>query len=215
MGGFFRSFLPILQKYKFEAVFISLAAIISLISIVIFVKQNEPPKKEEIVFQNNSENDKSQPKKITVDIEGSIEKPGVYKVSSGTRLNEIVKLAGGLSKQADQNFFARNFNQSQLVSDQEKIYIPSKLEITQGLFSENQKVLNSLTSSSQTNTSQANLVDINSASPDQLDSLPGIGPVTASKIIDSRPYSTIDDLLNKKVVSNSVFEKIKSLITAE
>ena len=47
---------------------------------------------------------------------------------------------------------------------------------------------------------------------DQLDTLPGVGKVTAGKIIQNRPYASIDDLLNKKIVGKSVFEKIKDLV---
>ena len=56
-------------------------------------------------------------------------------------------------------------------------------------------------------------VNINIATLAQLEELPGIGPVTASKIISDRPYQTVDDLLNKKIVGKAIFEKIKDLIS--
>ena len=55
-------------------------------------------------------------------------------------------------------------------------------------------------------------VNINTASQSDLESLPGIGPVTASKIISDRPYQIVEDLVNKKAVSKAVFEKIKDQI---
>ena len=57
------------------------------------------------------------------------------------------------------------------------------------------------------------LININNASESELDSLPGIGKVTAQKIISGRPYQTIKELKTRKIVGNSTFEKIKNLIS--
>lgn len=62
-------------------------------------------------------------------------------------------------------------------------------------------------------TATTSLVDLNSATADQLIPLPGIGTVTAKAIIAGRPYVTIDDLVTKKIVSKSQFDKFKSLVT--
>jgi competence protein ComEA len=59
----------------------------------------------------------------------------------------------------------------------------------------------------------SSLINLNLATPAQLDSLPGVGPVTAQKIIDSRPYSTLEELLNKKIVTDKVFTQIKDRIS--
>jgi competence protein ComEA len=59
------------------------------------------------------------------------------------------------------------------------------------------------------------LVDVNNASESELDSLPGVGPVTAAKIIENRPYQTIDELVVKKAVGDSLFGKIKDKITVQ
>jgi competence protein ComEA len=60
----------------------------------------------------------------------------------------------------------------------------------------------------------AGKIDVNSASQDELEKLNGIGPVTAKKIVDGRPYKSKRDLLNKKVVSQSEYDKIKDSIIA-
>jgi competence protein ComEA len=216
MNEFSQSFSPILKrtkKYLIEIILISLALIIAFISLFLYLKNNQAAD-EVVVSTSNFSTALTTPTKIYLDIAGAVNKPGVYQLNLGSRLKDAIKIAGNLSDDADKDFFARNFNLARIVSDQEKIYVPSVWEVQNGYFAESQQILNYLspTNNSSLLTANSSLININSATLDELDTLPGIGQVTAQKIIENRPYQSIDELLNKKVVNKSVFKKIKDLI---
>lgn len=138
-------------------------------------------------------------KMIWVDVSGAVAKPGVYQLKDGSRIEDAVAAAGGFSKSVNQEYVSKYLNMAQRLSDGNKIYVPFVGEQTGGPQG----------GTLQAGTSISAKVNINTASQSELEALPGIGPVTASKIISDRPYSQAEDLLNKKVVSKSVFEKIK------
>jgi len=81
--------------------------------------------------------------------------------------------------------------------------------------SSNQSMGSMESSAMQAAGSKAKLLDINSATPDQLDALPGIGGAYAKKIIDGRPYKMKSDLVRKKIIPQSTYDKIKDLIIAK
>lgn len=169
------------------------------------------------------------PTEIWVDVSGAVISPGAYSISDGSRLTDIIEKAGGLSDQADTDFFYRNFNNARRLVDQEKIYIPRFDEVQQGIFVEGRYYIDHalsrgsgsvLTGESSQNESQGNShgsgkIGINSASLEELDTLSGIGEVTAQKIIDNRPYATLEELVQKKALGQSVFDKVKDLISLD
>jgi len=216
MTGFLSSFIPLskrLKKYTVEIVLITAALTITVISFIIFLKSNQPA--EDVLVEEDKTN--QTPQKIMVEIAGAVINPGVFEASPNARLKDMIKQAQGLSPEADLNYFARNFNLARYVTDQEKIYIPSTDEITNGLFVENAQVTNLRGQIQAGATSQTSVknekININEATVEELDTLPGIGQVTAEKIISSRPYKTIDELLTKKVLKKNIYEGIKELIS--
>ncbi len=151
---------------------------------------------------NGSSSDNSSTESIIVDIEGAVVSPGVYTLPRDARIKDLIIKAGGLSEYADREYFAKNINLASKLVDGGKLYIPAKGEASS---SNSSPVGSGGTASS--------LININNASEKELDSLSGVGPVTASKIIQNRPYQAVEDLLSKKVVNSKVFEDIKDKIS--
>ena len=139
---------------------------------------------------------------IVVDVEGSVLKPGIHRVALDSRLRDGLIAAGGLSEDADRNWVTKNLNLALKLNDGAKIYIPKIGE----------SIIGSTGTTGITGSNNMEQININTASEGILDSLPGVGPVTAQKIIKGRQYSSIDELISKKVVSNKVFDQIKEKI---
>ena len=138
---------------------------------------------------------------VTVDVAGAVEKPGVYKMPSGSRIGDALVSAGGLSAQADREWVARTLNLAEPVKDGGKVYIPEKSQII------NSQMANGEQSKSK------NLININTASVGELDSLPEIGEARAKAIIANRPYGSSAELVSKAKIPASVYAKIKDLVS--
>ena len=128
---------------------------------------------------------------LVVDIGGEVVRPGVYKLPVGSRIEDALRVAEGLTVGADTNYIEKYLNRAAKVSDGQKLYIPSK----------------------SASSVQDNRININSASQGELEGLPGIGPVTAGKIMAGRPYQNISELVGRKIVGTKVFEQIKDQIS--
>lgn len=160
---------------------------------------------------------------IRVDVSGAVVNPGVYTLVQGDRVSDAIEAANGLSNSADVDFYARNYNAARTLTDQEKIYIPRIDEIENRVFIEGQYMIDhSLLSVAEETSLEQNVeevdssnsgIHINSADSAELETLSGIGPVTAQKIIEGRPYENVNDLVEKKIIGESVFNKIKNDIS--
>lgn len=139
---------------------------------------------------------------VSVDVSGAVTKPGVYKLKDGSRIEDAISAAGGFAETANGEYISKYLNMALKLSDGSKIYVPvaGESNVPPG-------------GGTVAGISESAKVNINVATQAELEALPGIGPVTASKIISDRPYQAAEDLLNKKVVNKSTFEKIKDLIT--
>lgn len=153
------------------------------------------------IERSSRENPENEPR-IVIDIEGAIIKPGVYELKTGSRTHEVMIKAGGLSSEADRDWFEKNINLASKLTDGQKIYIP---RVGEDILTSTSTVAPGVIGT---------MININQASIKDLDNLPGIGPVTAQKIIDGRPYAGVEELLTKKIVTSKVFVSIKDKIAA-
>lgn len=155
-----------------------------------------------------------------VDIKGSVKKPGVYKVKENMIVNDLIKLAGGLSK----NAYTKNINLAAKLTDGMVVYVYSKKELTTTtnkveIITNSPSVQYSnetIPSTSSNSSSQSSLVNINTATKEQLMTVSGIGESKAIAIIDYRKtnkFNKIEDIMNVSGIGESLFAKIKSYIT--
>ncbi len=132
---------------------------------------------------------------IRVYVAGAVQRPGVYPLTDGDRWIDALEAAGGPT--ADANLAAVDL--ARRARDEDTILVPY------------------LGQTGVASASQASLVDINTASAEQLSTLPGIGEVRAGRIIDSRerdgPFASADELLERDLIPLSVFEEIADLVT--
>ena len=155
-----------------------------------------------VTFIEDSERVASSSAAIVVHIAGAVVNPGLYSFSSETRIGEAIEKAGGLSQEADLDRVNKTLNYAQILTDGIKIYIPSQGEPVSNEDGSEVSIVSS-----------GGGVNINSSSKDTLMGLTGIGEVRAEKIIDNRPYTSLNELLNKKIIPSNVFEDIKDEIS--
>ncbi len=139
-----------------------------------------------------------QDKEVVVDVSGAVEKPGVYELKEGARVAEALTAAGGLAEMADRVWVQQHLNLAQKVVDGMKIYVPFKGEQDSGFGvqkGDGGKVLG------------AGVVNVNTASLEELDGLWGIGESRAKAIIEHRPYGSLDELVTKAGIPQSVLDK--------
>jgi competence protein ComEA len=154
---------------------------------------------------------------IVIQIMGAVVKPGVYSMPDGSRVEDAVNAAGGLLAEADSN----SVNLAVRLEDGQQINIPSlggsgiseTSTPTRAPFT----VVSTATSSTTATVAPRSLVNINTATVQQLDALPGIGPVTAQSIVTYRqqhgPFQHIEDIMNVPGIGPVTFDNIQNLIT--
>ena len=161
------------------------------------------------VLSGSAEIDNS--KDITVEIAGEVISPGVYKLPLGSRVDDLLVAAGGFSAKADRIWTDKYLNRAARLTDGQKVYVPN---VNQQSTSSTANNGGGDQTTSPTFSSDSNaLININTASLDQLDSLPEIGPKHGQSIIEHRPYSNASELVSKGAITQSLLDKIKNNIT--
>lgn len=184
---------------------------------VLIIKTNIFSNSDSVEVLNSTTESQNDNLEVVVEIAGAVEKPGVYKLVDNSRIDDLLIISGGLSLSADRNWVDKNINRAAKLSDGQKIYIYSTDETNYQSTSESAKENSGIKLYQQVlgeNFEElSDLININTASLKELDKLPEIAQERGKKIIEHRPYSTKEELVSKGVIGESIFEKIKDLIT--
>lgn len=174
-------------------------ALIGLSAILLGVFSLFLPKKESVSLEIIPAEEETATS-VWVDIEGAVEEPGVYQLTADSRVNDLLIIAGGLAAAADRDWVIKNLNLAQKLADGVKIYIPRTGEAVE-------------LSGNVAGLTIGSTINLNTASSSQLESLWGIGEKRAEDIINNRPYSSAEELLDKKILPENVYQRIKDQIS--
>ncbi|MHB8399911.1 MAG: ComEA family DNA-binding protein [Candidatus Limnocylindrales bacterium] len=148
---------------------------------------------------------------LVVEVSGAVAHPGVVHLAAGARVADAIAAAGGYSPRVDAARADRELNLARIVADGDEIRVPSRDDpphVGSGA--------GAAPAPAATGGSRGTLpIDLNSASAEQLDTLPGIGPVTAAKIVaarDTARFTSVDDLRTRKLVGSATLDKLRPLV---
>jgi len=150
-------------------------------------------------------------KTVVVHVDGAVANPGVYELSGASvRVNDAVLAAGGLAEGADTS----TINLASLVEDGSKIHVPTAEELVSTTSADADVASGEVTGSS--GAASGGLVNINTATAEQLQSLPGVGEATAAAIIQDRgqngPFSSCEDLMRVSGIGEKKYAKVEARI---
>ena len=144
---------------------------------------------------------------ITVDVKGAVKSPGIYDLPVGSRVNDAVQKAGGLTEQAD----SKSLNLAQRVSDEALVYVPTK--------GEEAAASQQTGSGTPPSTSKEKKVNLNKASLEELKQVKGLGGKRAQDIIDHREangkFKSVDELKKVSGIGAKTIEKLKDYVTVD
>ncbi len=223
-------FLSVLKKYYREGVIILLLVGLIITGYLYFTKK-------EIVYVNKITNKTAVVEKelfskdIYIDIKGEIKKPGVYKVEEGSIVNDVIKLAGGLTK----NGTTKNINLSKTITSEMVIIISNKkslektvvieeticnceeVEITECIENEEVSIVSPVEGTTPEEEVVVTKISINTGTKEELMTLSGIGESKANSIISYREengdFKTIEEIMDVSGIGESIFAQIKEDIT--
>jgi competence protein ComEA len=197
------------KKYRYPLLILLAGLVLTGLGFIFFKSGLGIPTTKVEVLQGTTEGGSTS--EITAEIAGEVMRPGVYKLAVGSRVEDLLIISGGYSAGADRNWTDKYLNRAAKLTDGQKVFIPPSNQQSNTLGAKSsggdQTVSSGFLSDSEA------LVNINTASLSQLDSLPGIGPVYAQNIIEHRPYSNSEELVSKGAIGQSLYEKLKNSVT--
>ena len=171
-------------------------------------------------FDSNKIEENGITKSFEIDLKGEVKKPGVYLVNDDMNVNDVIKMAGGVKKGASTD----NINLSKKLKSEMVIIVSKKVKSSKSFNNEtikndaqisNSDVVGVVKEDSNTSNNDAALININTASLDELQLLTGIGKAKAEAIIAYRKnnaFKIIEDILNVPGIGDTLFEKFKDQI---
>lgn len=142
---------------------------------------------------------------LVVDVQGAVKRPGVVLLPPGSRVADALAAAGGYARDADLNAAAASLNLAAPLTDGAQVYVPV-IGVAAGPG----------VGGGGGGGGGSTLVNLNSATPEELEALPGVGPVTVQKIVAARaeqPFATLDELVDREVLNRGQLEEIRTLVT--
>ncbi|MGL5206639.1 MAG: helix-hairpin-helix domain-containing protein [Acidaminococcaceae bacterium] len=188
-----------------------LVASLIIVLVGLSIWQSTPAKIESGVMESGEPLAQSKSKGMTVYVSGEVKKPGTYEMPAGSRAKEAIEKAGGMTLNANVN----KVNLAKKCKDGMQINVPAlsgKQAKTRAPGTERASASNA---SSQAVRDNSTTVNLNSATLEELENLPGIGQVTAQKIIDYRQqhcFNKIEDIMNVKGIGKAKFQKMKDYL---
>ncbi|HEL2278352.1 TPA: helix-hairpin-helix domain-containing protein [Streptococcus suis] len=216
-----KTYIEMLKEYKWQ---IALPAVAGLL-MATFLIFSQPAKSDQTGLTDFSQPQQSsssqeqleevsteaseESSQLVVDVKGAVVKPGLYTLEANARVNDAVEAAGGLTSQAD----PKSINLAQKLSDEAVVYVASK--------DENISVVASTTASSAMSQEEknTNLVNLNTATEADLQTISGIGAKRATDIIAYREanggFKSVDDLNNVSGIGDKTMESIRPYVTVD
>ena len=208
---------------KQKKIILVILLIIALITYYyLYTKNNtEEINNENLEITNNETQEESkEEEKIVVHITGAVNKEGIVELQEGARIADAIEKAGGTKENAD----IKNINLATILEDGMKVHIPTieetranneNIESSEN-FANSQVTTTTQIPTTSSNTKKQGKININTATEEELDTLPGIGPSTAAKIIDYRKengkFKSIEEIKEVSGIGDAKFENIKELI---
>ncbi|HEM5161444.1 TPA: helix-hairpin-helix domain-containing protein [Streptococcus suis] len=216
-----KTYIEMLKEYKWQ---IALPAVTGLLMATFLIfsqsaksdqtgltdfSQTEQTSSSSDLVEETSTEVSEDPSQLVVDVKGAVEKPGLYTLEAGARVNDAVEAAGGLTSQAD----PKSINLAQKLSDEAVVYVASKDEKISVVASTTAR---SAMSSEEKKTS---LVNLNTATEADLQTISGIGAKRATDIIAYREanggFKSVDDLNNVSGIGDKTMESIRPYVTVD